>query len=104
MYGRLQYMAQRLLDIAAEKERQRKAEEEELLAGGGGAHDVDDAASDWSRSQVCLPPRSRPAVAPRGGWVREHMLCGIGYSLHERGAWRCLLKECARADVHAHAP
>ena len=55
MHGRLQYMAQRLLAIAEEKERQRKAEEEEILAGGGGAHDVDDAASDWSRSQVLHP-------------------------------------------------
>jgi hypothetical protein len=68
--GRLQYMAERLQAIAAEKERLQKAEEEEMRAGGGGgAHDVDDAASDWSRSQVLPPARCRFFSATGGGGV-----------------------------------
>ena len=65
--GRLEYMSERLQAIAAEKERLQKAEEEVMRAGsGGGAHDVDDAASDWSRSQV-LPSAGCRFCSPTGG-------------------------------------
>lgn len=49
---RLQYIAQRLGAIKAEEEKQRQAMEAESKAAEDEGRDVDDAASDWSRSQA----------------------------------------------------
>ena len=59
---KLKYVAQRLAAIQVEKEKLRKAEEEENMHGHA---DIDDAASDWSRSQVTTnPPPSPPPPPP----------------------------------------
>jgi len=49
---RLEYIAQRLVAIEVDKQAQLAAERRYADGEGGDGHDVDDAASDWSRSQA----------------------------------------------------
>lgn len=62
---RLQYIAQRLVAIAAEEEKQQKAREAETKAAVDDGHGIDDAASDWSRSQA-------PSASSKGSRASSH--------------------------------